>query len=85
MNESYVLAEVSNENQTLVAVVQQDHRAAYFYIYPAEAYSDRYQVRACWLRNLAAAPLQEDRAALEQGNRRCWRRNFAATWKGKRR
>ncbi|MEG9604928.1 suppressor of fused domain protein [Serratia nematodiphila] len=67
MNESYVLAEVSNENQTLVAVVQQDHRAAYFYIYPAEAYSDRYQVRACWLRNLAAAPLQEDRAALEQG------------------
>lgn len=67
MNESYVLAEVSNENQTLAAVVQQDHRAAYFYIYPAEAYSDRYQVRACWLRNLAAAPLQEDRAALEQG------------------
>ena len=34
MNESYVLAEVSNENQTLVAVVQQDHRAAYFTFIP---------------------------------------------------
>lgn len=30
MNESNVLAEVNNENQTLVAVVQQDSRAAYF-------------------------------------------------------
>lgn len=67
MNESHVLAEVSNENQTLVAVVQQDHRAAYFYIYPTEENSERFQVRACWLRNLAAAPQQEDSAALALG------------------
>ncbi|HFJ4328640.1 suppressor of fused domain protein [Serratia liquefaciens] len=67
MNESHVLAEVSNENQTLVAVVQQDHRAAYFYIYPSEENSERFQVRACWLRNLAAAPQQEDSAAMALG------------------
>ncbi len=30
MKESEVLAEVSNENQTLVAVVQQDLRVVYF-------------------------------------------------------
>ncbi|AHG21718.1 Suppressor of fused protein (SUFU) [Chania multitudinisentens RB-25] len=67
MNESTLLIETSNENQTLVAVVQQDSRAAYFYIYPTEEYSERFQVRACWLRNLGSAPLQEDRAAMEAG------------------
>jgi hypothetical protein len=67
MNPSNVLAEVSNENQTLVAVVQQESRVAYFYIYPEEDYSERFKVRACWLRNLVAAPLQDDRAAIEQG------------------
>ncbi|WON78030.1 suppressor of fused domain protein [Serratia sp. UGAL515B_01] len=67
MNESIVLAEVSNENQTLVAVVQQDSRTAYFYIYPTEEFSERFQVRACWLRNLVVAPLQEDLAALKAG------------------
>lgn len=67
MNASYLLAEVSNENQTLVAVVQQDHRAAYFFIYPTEEYGERFHVRAYWLRNLVAAPLQEDSAALKQG------------------
>ena len=34
MNESYVLAEVSNENQTLVAVVQQDHQQPIFTFIP---------------------------------------------------
>lgn len=67
MNESTLLAEVSNENQTLVAVVQQDSRAAYFYIYPTEEYSERFQVRACWVRNLGTAPLQEDRVAIAAG------------------
>ncbi len=44
-------------------MVQQDHRAAYFYIYPAEAYSDRYQVRACWLRNGRRAAAGRSRRA----------------------
>lgn len=68
MNESNELAEVSNENQTLVAVVQQDSRAAYFYIYPTEEYAERFQVRACWLRNLGSAPQREDLAALQAGS-----------------
>ncbi len=84
MNESNVLAEVNNENQTLVAVVQQDSRAAYFYIYPTEEYSERFQVRACWLRNLATAPQQEDRAAMEAGLPQCWRPSIAVIWKAKR-
>lgn len=85
MNESYVLAEVSNENQTLVAVVQQGSRAAYFYIYPAEAYSDRYQVRACWLRNPPPRRCRRIAPRWNKGSRRCWRRSIAATRKAKRR
>ncbi|AKF39008.1 TPA: suppressor of fused domain protein [Yersinia enterocolitica] len=67
MKESEVLAEVSNENQTLVAVVQQDQRVVYFYIYPQEAFEERFPVRACWVRNLVAAPISADNVALEQG------------------
>ncbi|MFA3778093.1 suppressor of fused domain protein [Yersinia sp. 1652 StPb PI] len=67
MKESEVLAEVSNENQTLVAVVQQDNRVVYFYIYPQEAFEERFPVRACWVRNLVAAPQSADNTALEQG------------------
>ncbi|CND96698.1 suppressor of fused domain protein [Yersinia nurmii] len=67
MKESEVLAEVSNENQTLVAVVQQDQRVVYFYIYPLESVEDRFPVRACWVRNLTAAPQLDDNAAIEQG------------------
>lgn len=62
-----VLAEVSNENQTLVAVVQQDLRVVYFYIYPQEAFEERFPVRACWVRNRVAAPQSTDNMAMEQG------------------
>ncbi|MBI0183642.1 suppressor of fused domain protein [Yersinia pestis subsp. pestis] len=67
MKESEVLAEVSNENQTLVAVVQQDLRVVYFYIYPQEAFEERFPVRACWVRNRVAAPQSTDNMAMEQG------------------
>ncbi|CNJ22480.1 suppressor of fused domain protein [Yersinia aldovae] len=67
MRESEVLAEVSNENQTLVAVVQQDQRVVYFYIYPQEAFEERFPVRACWVRNLVAAPQSADNTEIERG------------------
>ncbi|EKN4694337.1 suppressor of fused domain protein [Yersinia ruckeri] len=71
MKESEMLAEVSNENQTLMAVVQQDQRVVYFYIYPLESTEDRFPVRACWVRNLTAAPPSDDSAAVAQGVAPC--------------
>jgi len=62
-----VLLEQANNRGTLHAVVEQDDRTAYFYIYPAEQFSERYNIRACWLRNLQPAPEERDNAAMEEG------------------
>lgn len=62
-----VLLEQPNNRGTLHAIVEQDERTAYFYIYPAEQFSERYNMRACWLRNLAPAPEERDYAAMEEG------------------
>ncbi|WP_158783245.1 suppressor of fused domain protein [Pantoea sp. BAV 3049] len=67
MTQSYRIAEVTNQQQTLIAMVEQDERAAYFYIWPAEPFRSQFAVRGCWLRNLLPAPAHEDRAAMEQG------------------
>lgn len=67
MTEPYQIAEVTNQQQTLVALVEQDDRTAYFYIWPAEAFRSQFAVRGCWLRNLLPAPAQEDTIAMEQG------------------
>lgn len=67
MSDVSILAEVSNDNQTLVAVVQQDSRTAYFYLYPIEEDNRGFQVRACWLRNVQPAPQHEDLAAIAAG------------------
>ncbi len=62
-----ILIEMANNRGTLHAVVEQDERTAYFYIYPGEHFSERYGMRACWLRNLQAAPVERDSAAMEDG------------------
>lgn len=67
MTEPYQIAEVTNQQQTLIALVEQDERTAYFYIWPAEAFRSQFAVRGCWLRNLLPAPAQEDMVAMEQG------------------
>lgn len=67
MTYSHRIAEVANQQNTLIATVEQDERTAYFYIWPAEAFRGQYAVRGCWLRNLLPAPAQEDNDALEQG------------------
>ncbi|MFD1802914.1 suppressor of fused domain protein [Mixta tenebrionis] len=67
MTNSQLIAEVTNQQQTLTAIIEQTERAAYFYIWPTEPFRSRFAVRGCWLRNLLPAPLQEDRAAIEQG------------------
>lgn len=67
MTQPITLAEVSNQQQTLIAIVEQDARTAYFYIWPAEAFRSQFAVRGCWLRNLLPAPAEEDLAAMQQG------------------
>lgn len=67
MTQPYQIAEVANQQQTLIAIVEQDERTAYFYIWPAEAFRQQFAVRGCWLRNLLPAPQQDDVAAMQQG------------------
>lgn len=62
-----VLAEEPNSRHTLYAVVEQDERTAYFYLYPAELQSRKFKMRACWLRNLQPGPLKRDSEAMENG------------------
>ena len=62
-----LIAEVHNQQHTLTAIVEQDARTAYFYIWPTDLFRSQYAVRGCWLRNLLPAPAQEDREAMEQG------------------
>ena len=67
MTQSYTIAEVTNQQQTLIALVEQDERTAYFYIWPTEEFRHQFAVRGCWLRNLLPAPAQADTAAMQQG------------------
>ncbi|WP_411704793.1 suppressor of fused domain protein [Edaphovirga cremea] len=68
MRQPELIAEVSNDKKTLTAVVEQDDRVVYFYIYSTVEFRERFpMMRACWVRNLSPAPLQEDRQAMEQG------------------
>lgn len=67
MTQFYRIAEVTNQQQTLIAMVEQDARTAYFYIRPAEAFRSQFAVRGCWLRNLLPAPAREDVEAMSQG------------------
>jgi len=78
MRQSDILVEVSNDKQTLTALVEQDDRVAYLYIYAREDLRDRFpRMRACWIRNLTPAPQHDDHAAMESGKApmtaRCWR------------
>lgn len=67
MQESKQIAESSNQQQTLIAMIEQDERCAWFYIWPSAAFRGQFAVRACWLRNLQPAPLHEERDAMARG------------------
>ena len=81
MTHQPLIAEVPNQQHTLTAIVEQDARTAYFYIWPNDLFRSQYAVRGCWLRNLLPAPAQEDREAMEQVLRRCSAPAIAARWK----
>jgi len=68
MRQTEILAEVSNDKQTLVAMVEQDDRVVYLYIYPREDLRDRFpRMRGCWVRNLSPAPPEDDTQAMQLG------------------
>ncbi|NSL90181.1 suppressor of fused domain protein [Chitinophaga sp. Mgbs1] len=62
-----MLIEQANNRGTLYAVVEQDDRVAYFYLYPSELFTNKYSPRPCWLRNLKAAPHKKDVQAMREG------------------
>lgn len=67
MSEPVMLIDQPNNRGTLYAVVEQDDRVAYFYLYPSELLQSKYNPRPCWLRNLQAAPEKRDTAAMKEG------------------
>lgn len=67
MSEPVMLIEQPNNRGTLYAVVEQDDRAAYFYLYPSELLASKYSPRPCWLRNLQPAPEKKDTQAMKEG------------------
>ncbi|WP_158559244.1 suppressor of fused domain protein [Deminuibacter soli] len=62
-----ILLEQPNNRSTLFAIVEQDERTAWFYIYPSEESGKRYNMRSCWLRNLQPGPAHRDIDALAEG------------------
>lgn len=62
-----VLLEQPNNRSTLFAIVEQDERTAFFYLYPSEETGKRFAMRSCWLRNLQPAPRGRDIDALAEG------------------
>ncbi len=66
-----LIAEAHNQQRTLTAIVEQDARTAYFYIWPTDLFRSQFAVRGCWLRNLLPAPVEDDHQAMAQGIAPC--------------
>jgi hypothetical protein len=60
-----VLLEDGSPNGNISAIVEQDERVAYFYLWPAK--ETGLEMRSCWIRNLAAGPNDLDAAAMRDG------------------
>ncbi|CAL1520363.1 suppressor of fused domain protein [Chitinophaga sp. MM2321] len=83
MSDPVMLIEQANSRGTLYAVVEQDDRVAYFYLYPSELLSSKYSPRPCWLRNLQPAPEKKDVAAMKEGMAPMMERRFCNHPEGK--
>lgn len=60
-----VLAELRSPNCPITAIVEQDNQVAYFYLWGDEG--SEFGVKACWLRNLDEAPIENDIKQIEAG------------------
>ena len=65
MPEPTVLLEEVSPNGNITAVVEQDERVAYFYLWPAK--ETNLTMRSCWVRNLVSAPHELDVTGMEDG------------------
>ena len=65
MAEPTVLLENVSPNGNITAVVEQDERVAYFYLWPAQ--ETGLEMRSCWIRNLTAGQDDWDAAAMREG------------------
>ncbi|MBE8727473.1 suppressor of fused domain protein [Flavobacterium hungaricum] len=59
-----VLLELRSPSCPITAIVEQDNRTAYFYLFGD---NDDFRVKSCWVRNLAAAPEQIEEKLMEKG------------------
>lgn len=59
------LLEVESPSCPITAIVEQDDRVAFFYLWGPE--KSNYGVKSCWIRNLAEAPETRDQRSLEMG------------------
>ena len=60
-----ILLEQVSPDDRIQAVVEQDGRVAYFYLYGAP--ESGFGMRTCWIRNLGAAPDSLDKQAMQAG------------------
>lgn len=66
MSDSTCLLEEVSPNGNIQATVEQDDRVAYFYLRGAA--DSGFEFKACWVRNLVAAPTSTDAQAMKNGN-----------------
>ncbi|WP_125718208.1 suppressor of fused domain protein [Flavobacterium ustbae] len=59
-----VLLEVRSPNCPITAVVEQDNRTAYFYLFGDH---EDFGIKSCWIRNLTAAPEEIETKLMEKG------------------
>ena len=64
MTNPQVILSAISPNGNAEAVVEQDERVAYFYLWGA---NEEIGVRSCWVRNIGEAPSQLDNVAMREG------------------
>jgi hypothetical protein len=68
MSASKVILEQSSPNGNLSAVVESDGRVVYLYLFCSEPLEGQPKVKTCWVRNLKAAPKNEQVRVMKTGN-----------------
>ncbi len=65
MDESNIILEIFSPYENVVALVEQSERVVYFYLWGGEG--GHYGMRACWVRNLVAAPAESIGPTADEG------------------
>ncbi|SEA03209.1 suppressor of fused domain protein [Bizionia paragorgiae] len=65
LQKAQVLLEVQSPTCPITAIVEQDQRVAYFYLYGPEHL--KYGIKSCWIRNLKKAPIKLETQLMNKG------------------